>query len=243
MRRLFDLAAASIGLILLSPLLLVIAVSIRVTSPGPAIFRQKRVGIHGREFTIFKFRTMRTDAKGSDRSISSDHRITPMGTFLRRHKLDEMPQLLNIIRGDMCLVGPRPKLRGHHSADIRLRPGLTGAASVAFASEEVLLRHIPEHHLEDCHRLLITPHKVRMDSQYMTTATFWTDLRLLLMTIRRSGRYLSLDELGDWHPDSSVTDSIQPAHVGTAEHYPPVTETTHALQGRNAPQVRREALL
>jgi lipopolysaccharide/colanic/teichoic acid biosynthesis glycosyltransferase len=194
-RRVFDVGVSGIAVALLSPLLALIAAAIRLTSPGPAIFRQKRVGRHGDDFVIFKFRTMRCDLDGCDRSSSGDRRITPLGRILRRHKMDELPQLFNVLRGDMCLVGPRPKLRGHHSEDLQFRPGLTGAASVAFAAEEILLRHVQEHDLEDVHHRLITPRKLQLDLAYMAQATLRSDLRLLVMTLLREGQYSSLEQV------------------------------------------------
>jgi lipopolysaccharide/colanic/teichoic acid biosynthesis glycosyltransferase len=194
-RRIFDIGVAGIAVALLSPLLVLIAAAIRLTSPGPAIFRQKRVGRHGHDFIIFKFRTMRCDLDGCDRSSSGDRRITPLGRILRRHKMDELPQLFNVLRGDMCLVGPRPKLRGHHSEDLQFRPGLTGAASVAFATEEILLRHVQQEDLEDVHQRIITPRKLQLDLAYMAKATLRSDLRLLVMTLLREGQYSSLEQV------------------------------------------------
>jgi lipopolysaccharide/colanic/teichoic acid biosynthesis glycosyltransferase len=170
-RRFFELSLAGTTLIVLSPLLVGIAVAIRLTTRGPALFRQKRVGRTGEDFTILKFRTMLLDNEGEARSIFGDRRITRFGRMLRRHKLDELPQLINVVRGDMGLIGPRPKLREHHAIDLHLRPGITGAASVAFAAEAVLLRHIPPAHLEECHRRLITPRKLELDLHYRPEAS------------------------------------------------------------------------
>ena len=215
-RRMFELMAAGLVFVAVLPLLLLIVVAVRLTSPGPAIFRQRRVGLGGQAFTIFKFRTMVSDTDGSLRSVAHDPRITQVGRFLRRYKLDELPQLVNVIRGDMSLVGPRPKLHGHHSIDVHFRPGITGAATLAFASEENLLRHIPEDHLEDCHRQLITPRKLELDLDYMARATFRSDLRLLWRTLMRSGRYATLDEIGTWQPPYPM------ATYPTASSYAPL---------------------
>jgi lipopolysaccharide/colanic/teichoic acid biosynthesis glycosyltransferase len=194
-KRCFDLVFASIVLAALLPMLILIAALIRVTSRGPAIFRQKRVGQHGVEFTIFKFRTMHHAVEGSLRSSHGDHRITRLGRILRRYKLDELPQLANVCMGDMSLVGPRPKLYGHHSLETRFRPGLTGAATIAFSREERLLHAIPTEELEEYHRRHITPRKLELDLQYMAGATFTSDLELLWRTLRGTGRYLHLSEL------------------------------------------------
>jgi lipopolysaccharide/colanic/teichoic acid biosynthesis glycosyltransferase len=216
-RRFFELSLAGTTLIVLSPLLVGIAVAIRLTTRGPALFRQKRVGRTGEDFTILKFRTMLLDNEGEARSIFGDRRITRFGRMLRRHKLDELPQLINVVRGDMGLIGPRPKLREHHAIDLHLRPGITGAASVAFAAEAVLLRHIPPAHLEECHRRLITPRKLELDLHYMATATFRTDLRLLCMTLLRAGRYTHLSQIGEWsasaylpHKVSAFSQALKP---------------------------------
>ena len=222
-RRLVDAAAASVALAVLSPVLLSISAGVRLTSPGPSIFRQKRVGCGGVEFTILKFRTMLDDPEGCKRSSCDDRRITPLGRLLRKYKLDELPQLINVIRGDMSLVGPRPKLRGHQSLDIYFRPGITGAATVAFAGEERLLRHVPEHLLEDCHRQLITPRKLELDLEYMARASFRSDLRLIWKTVKRANRYTSLDELGAWQPSASYAPQLAalPAVVSSTARFVP----------------------
>jgi lipopolysaccharide/colanic/teichoic acid biosynthesis glycosyltransferase len=197
-KRSFDLACAILALLVLLPCFALIAASIRLTSPGPAIFRQKRVGKQGVEFTIYKFRTMRHAVQGSSRSSHSDHRVTPLGRLLRKYKLDELPQLFNVCRGDMSLVGPRPKLQGHHSIEASFRPGLTGAATIAFSCEERLLRSVSAEQLEEYHRTHITPRKLVLDLNYMARATFASDLVLLCKTLLCTGRYKHLSELDSW---------------------------------------------
>lgn len=226
-RRIMELSLAGTTLVVLSPLLAGIAIAIRLTSPGPALFRQKRVGRTGEDFTILKFRTMVLDTEGAARSISGDRRITRFGRMLRRHKLDELPQLINVVRGDMGLVGPRPKLREHHAIDLHLRPGITGPASVAFAAEEVLVRHIPPAHLEECHRRLITPRKLELDLHYMATATCLTDLRLLFMTLLRAGRYEHLSQIGEWSASAYIS------HTVSAFTRPPKphSASSHTVEG------------
>lgn len=209
-KRLFDACAASAVLLLASPVLLLIALAVRLTSPGPAVFRQTRVGRYGHEFTIFKFRTMhcaaaREEKPGSARlrSAHKDHRLTPPGRWLRKYKLDELPQLINVVRGDMSLVGPRPKLHAHHTVDTPFRPGITGAATLAFAAEELLLRNVHHDDLEGTHARLISPRKIQLDRAYMARATFRSDLLLITRTLLRAGRYTDLAELtGEPHRNS-----------------------------------------
>jgi lipopolysaccharide/colanic/teichoic acid biosynthesis glycosyltransferase len=211
-KRLFDVLASGIALIPLLPVFFCIGALVRYTSEGPAIFKQQRVGQHGLPFTIFKFRTMRQGIPGSSRSSHRDSRLTKVGRFLRRYKLDELPQLVNVLRGDMSLVGPRPKLDDHHLVDFCYRPGITGAATLAFAGEERLLLAIPEDQLERCHQKLICPKKLQLDSDYMAKATFSSDLLMIMNTLLRRGRYTSLSQLGTW----SVAQKAQPEVVSTA---------------------------
>jgi lipopolysaccharide/colanic/teichoic acid biosynthesis glycosyltransferase len=198
LKRIFDVVTSGLALIPLAPVFLCIGVLIRCTSRGPAIFRQQRVGQHGLPFTILKFRTMRQGTGGSSRSSHRDSRITRVGSFLRRYKLDELPQLLNVMRGDMSLVGPRPKLDDHHLMDFSYRPGITGAATLAFAGEEQLLLAIPEDQLERCHQKLICPKKLQLDSDYMSKASFTSDCSIIIQTLLRRGRYTELAQLGSW---------------------------------------------
>jgi len=228
-KRLFDALLAFLILVVFSPLLILIGIVVRCTSPGPAIFRQKRVGRHGEEFTILKFRTMQHAVEGSARSSHTDHRLTRPGRLLRKYKLDELPQLLNVVQGDMSLVGPRPRLNGHHtghhnglhSPDTCFRPGLTGAATLAFASEEHLLREIPPEFLEECHARLISPRKLELDLEYMAHATLRSDIHLMWKTLLRRDRYTDLDQLGEWQP---------PHHLQPAYHAHPL-HTADSLKG------------
>jgi len=210
-KRVFDVTASALILLPLVPVLLLIALIVRWDSPGPAIFRQQRVGRHGLPFTIFKFRTMYSAIGGSTRSSHGDKRLTTPGRLLRQYKLDELPQLFNVCRGDMSLVGPRPKLHDHHVLDVCFRPGITGAATLAFASEEHLLRDIPYEYLEACHKELICPRKVELDLEYMARATLRSDLRLLCRTLMRKDRYTSLDQLGVWQPPVPLAPASQTA--------------------------------
>jgi lipopolysaccharide/colanic/teichoic acid biosynthesis glycosyltransferase len=169
------------------PIFLVVAVAVRLTSPGPVFFLQRRMGRQGRVFTILKFRTM-THNNGKAHppvTTSSSQRFTPVGLFLRRWKLDELPQLLNVLVGHMSLVGPRPKLPEHVKFKLRSRPGVTGAATIAFAREEMVLARVPKHHLENCYHMVVLPAKRKLDREYMARATFLSDLKLLVDTVLR----------------------------------------------------------
>ena len=150
-KRLFDIACSATALLLLCPVLLAVALWVRMDSPGPVIFRQQRVGRGGRLFSIFKFRTMRVgaEAAGLPLTVGDDTRITQAGAWLRRSKVDELPQLVNVLWGDMSLVGPRPEVPRYvalYPADLRetvlsVRPGITDLASLAYRNESALLAH------------------------------------------------------------------------------------------------------
>lgn len=186
-KRALDCVLASLLLAgLLAPMLLM-ALLVKLTSPGPAIYRQLRVGRMGQTFTIYKFRTMR------QRSLECAHepvfmegadRITGIGYWLRRWKLDELPQLWNILKGEMSFVGPRPKL-AHLEAMVQMpyRPGITGAATLVFRNEAAMLRPVPLAHLEHFYDRRVKPLKARIDMRYMRQATLRTDLEMLLLTV------------------------------------------------------------
>lgn len=182
-RRALDVTVAVLALITFSPLMLFAAILVRWGSPGPVFFRQRRMGRSGREFTLYKFRSM-CPKKGSNSSItvSGDVRITPVGALLRRYKLDELPQFWNVLRGDMSLVGPRPKLPHHEALRLACRPGITGAATLAFRNEEEFLSEIPEEQLETFYETFVKPAKAHLDLEYMRTATFGTDVKILWRT-------------------------------------------------------------
>lgn len=168
------------------PLMAFAALLVRLGSSGPVFFRQKRMGRNGREFTLYKFRSMSTDggnANGSCITVTGDARITTVGALLRRYKLDELPQFWNVLRGDMCLVGPRPKLPHHEALHMASRPGITGAATLAFRNEEDFLSEIPEDQLETFYEKFVKPTKARLDLEYMRSATLATDLNILWRTL------------------------------------------------------------
>jgi lipopolysaccharide/colanic/teichoic acid biosynthesis glycosyltransferase len=182
-RRAFDIFVAIAALLALAPLLLVAALLVRLSSPGPIFFRQRRMGRHGREFTLYKFRSMRVCAvSGSAITVVGDARITRIGAFLRRYKLDELPQFWNVLKGDMSLVGPRPKLPQHEALYLRVRPGITGPATLAFRQEEEVLAGIPPEELDSFYQEVVKPSKAWIDMEYIAHATFRSDLRLLTDT-------------------------------------------------------------
>lgn len=189
-KRLFDIACAATALLLLCPVLLAVALWVRLDSPGPVIFRQQRVGRGGRLFSIFKFRTMRVgaEAAGLPLTVGADARITRAGAWLRRSKVDELPQLVNVLWGDMSLVGPRPEVPRYvalYPADLRetvlsVRPGITDLASLAYRNESTLLAHSADP--ERTYAEEILPAKLRCACQYVHTRTLWLDLKILVQT-------------------------------------------------------------
>ncbi|MBT9332270.1 sugar transferase [Paracidobacterium acidisoli] len=183
-RRFLDCAVALFALALLAPALLLVALAVYLSSAEPVLFRQRRMGRNGQEFTLYKFRSMRTgEAPGSNITVSGDARITPVGAFLRRFKLDELPQFWNVLKGDMSLVGPRPKLPQHEALCIPSRPGITGPATLAFRHEEEILRGVPEYELESFYENFIKPSKARIDLEYMQNASLRSDLKLMWQTV------------------------------------------------------------
>ena len=187
-RRIFECVVAVSALILLLPLFAVCWMLVRFTSRGPVLFRQRRVGRDGREFELFKFRSMRVGcgASGPLHTVHADARLTAAGILLRRFKLDELPQFWNVLKGDMSLVGPRPKLSGHEALHMPYRPGLTGEATLAFRHEERMLREVPPHDLESFYQAVLKPIKAHIDIDYMQRATLASDLKILARTFFRS---------------------------------------------------------
>lgn len=196
-KRIFDCLSALLALPLLAPVFLAIALVVRLTSPGPILFLQRRMGRHGRAFTILKFRTMIHSTEKAHHPVTTayNQRFTPAGSFLRRWKLDELPQLLNVLSGDMSLVGPRPKMPAHVTTDLMCRPGITGAATIAFAREEEVLDRVPLHELESCYHTVVLPAKCRLDEDYMARATFLSDLKLLADSVLRRWDSSLMEEL------------------------------------------------
>jgi lipopolysaccharide/colanic/teichoic acid biosynthesis glycosyltransferase len=186
-RRCIDCSLALCVLLVFAVPMLILALCIRFTSPGRVFFTQERVGKNGRLFKIFKFRSM-TEADGKNRgpglTRAGDHRVTAIGRFLRKSKFDELPQFYNVLRGDMSLIGPRPKLPQYASlVNMNYRPGITGAATIVFRCEEELMRGVDQAHLDDFYARHIKPVKVRLDVCYMCRATPETDLQIFVNTI------------------------------------------------------------
>ena len=185
----FDKTASFIGLLLLWPVLLVVAILIRVKMPGGSVlFTQQRVGRHARVFRIYKFRTMTVDHGGSSVSVRGESRITPLGAHLRRWKLDELPELWNVLRGDMSFVGPRPdvpgyadQLQGDDRRMLELRPGITGPATLKYRNEEELLASVkdPIRYNDE----VIFPDKVRLNLYYLDHYSFVKDLQMIVCTV------------------------------------------------------------
>lgn len=190
-KRCFDFVVSIAALTLFSPAMLLIGGIIRFTSKGPALFRQERVGLHQRPFIILKFRTMKHCPPEEDRGPTvtkhGDPRMTKIGSILRRLKLDELPQLINVARGEMSLVGPRPKIAQHENLCMLCRPGITGAATIKFSHEEKLLTEIPTEYIEHYVTSVLNPEKCRLDSRYIETAHFAEDLRILARTVFKVG--------------------------------------------------------
>jgi lipopolysaccharide/colanic/teichoic acid biosynthesis glycosyltransferase len=189
MKRLFDLVCAAVGLTLLLPLFVLIGVAIRLDSPGPTFFLQRRIGHQGRAFKIIKFRTM-VHQNGQEASLSTagDPRVTRVGRWLRASKLDELPQLINVLNGSMSLVGPRPELPRfvtQYDPDVKtlvlsVRPGITDRASIAFRDEGQLLAQVADP--EDYYRTRILPAKLAFHMRYAREHNFYDDLRILAAT-------------------------------------------------------------
>jgi len=190
-RRAIDAAAASLGLVALSPVLLGIALAIATDSRGPILFRQERVGKRGKAFKILKFRSMRPDAErvGGQLTVGTDPRVTRVGHFLRAWKLDELPQLWNVLVGDMSLVGPRPEVPRYvalysqqQRRVLEVRPGITDPASIAFRDESETMAGHPDP--ERLYVETILPEKLRLNLAYLERRTVLTDLALILTTLR-----------------------------------------------------------
>lgn len=189
LKSLFDRCVSFIGLFFLWPLLIVIAILIKIKMhDGPVLFMQKRVGQYGRIFTMYKFRTMIVEHGGSSISVAGEKRITPFGAKLRKYKIDELPELWNVLIGDMSFVGPRPdvpgyvdKLQGGDREILKLKPGITGPASLKYRNEEEILslQVEPQRYNDE----VIFPDKVRINIEYMKTWFFWRDIKIIIYTI------------------------------------------------------------
>lgn len=192
MKRAFDITASFLGLLIIWPVLLVIAALIAVKMGRPVIFRQQRVGRGGRTFTMYKFRTMSIGHNGSSVTVGGEARITPLGAKLRRLKLDELPELWNILLGDMSFVGPRPdvpgyadRLTGDDRVILTLRPGLTGPATLKYRNEEELLaaQDDPIGYNDN----VVWPDKVHINREYALRHTLWGDIKIIFETFFGKG--------------------------------------------------------
>lgn len=190
-KRLFDLFFSSLGLVVLSPLFLIVALWVKLDSPGPVFFRQIRVGRYEKPFRIYKFRTMVDDAekRGSQITVGSDRRVTKAGAFLRKTKIDELPQLINVVKGEMSLVGPRPevpKYVAHYPEEAKriifaLRPGITDYAAIEYREESSLLQETENPEKKYVEEIL--PRKIELYERYARQRTLFIDFMLILKTI------------------------------------------------------------
>lgn len=189
LKSIFDRAASFFGLIFLFPILIIVGILIRIKMPGgPVIFKQRRVGRHGKLFTMYKFRSMTVSHSGSSVSVRGENRITPLGAKLRKYKLDELLELWNVLIGDMSFVGPRPdvpgyadKLEGDDRRMLLLKPGITGPASLKYRDEEELLaeQENPQKYNDE----VLFPDKVRINIEYLDNWSFWNDIKIIIYTI------------------------------------------------------------
>lgn len=203
MPRLFDASCALWGLLILFPVLAGLAMAILLDDGPPILFRQTRVGKKGMLFDIWKFRTMRKDSTGRAVTAAGDPRITRVGAWLRRVKLDELPQLFNVLKGDMSLIGPRPEVPAYVEPEnplwrtvLQSKPGITDLSTLFYRNEEEILGVAPDP--DAYYRQIVLPAKLRLNAQYMRSRSFGSDLRLILLTIRYS---LSPDSFNRSHAE------------------------------------------
>lgn len=191
-KRIFDVFFAGLGLLLLSPFFLLIALAVKVDSKGPVFFKQARVGKNDRDFLLWKFRTMVSDAhkKGLITVGGRDSRVTAVGYFLRQFKLDELPQLINVVKGDMSIVGPRPEVRHYvemytreQKEVLNVKPGLTDFASIEFANENELLGNAENP--EQRYIQEIMPQKIELGKLYISKISVKTDLKIIFLTLKK----------------------------------------------------------
>ena len=188
LKYIFDRVTAFVGLLFLWPVLLIVAVLIKIQMPGPVLFVQERVGKDGKLFRCHKFRSMIVEHTGSSVSVAGESRITPLGAKLRKYKLDELPELWDVLIGNMSFVGPRPdvpgyadKLQGDDRIILSLRPGITGPATLKYRNEEELLATVdnPQHYNDT----VIYPDKVRINRYYAEHYSFAKDLQIIVCTV------------------------------------------------------------
>lgn len=194
-KRGFDILISTLGIVLLAPVFVTIALLVRIDSPGPAFFRQERIGRHFRPFKILKFRTMMR-AKSDDLrlTVGEDSRITAVGRWLRRSKLDELPQLFNVVAGDMSLVGPRPEIpryvemfRKDYEELLTVRPGITDTASIVYRDEAAILGR--NHDAEQVYVTMILPEKIRLAKNDLRRSSVLADIFIIVKTLMGAGRH------------------------------------------------------
>ena len=190
MKRLFDIVFSLSGLTVLSPFILFLAILIKEEDGGSVFYRGVRVGRHGKPFRIFKFRTMVVNAEniGGPSTADDDPRITKIGKFIRKYKLDELPQLINVLKGEMSFVGPRPQVEWavdlysqEEQEILKVRPGITDYASLRFSNEGEILRGSTDPDKDYMQK--IHPEKMRLGLEYVRTRSFWGDIKIILQTI------------------------------------------------------------
>lgn len=218
-KGLFDRIFALAAIVLTLPLTLLVGLSVAVCMPGgPVLFRQKRVGRYGRLFTIVKFRTMHLSGSGSTVSVAGESRITPLGALLRRFKIDELPELFNVLAGSMSLVGPRPdvpgyadRLGGESRRILGMKPGITGAATIRYRREEELLALQADP--QTFNDLVIYPDKVRINLDYMARRSFALDLKIIIATAVPPLEILLPEEWRAIKPEKFSSDNVAQAYV------------------------------
>ena len=190
MKRIFDLIFSLLGLIVCSPIFIIVAVLIKLDSKGPVFFRQERIGKNFKSFKVYKFRTMehKANENGPRITVANDSRITRMGRFLRKYKIDELPQLFNVIKGDMSFVGPRPEVKEYvklYESDykklLRIRPGITDPASIKYSDEEGVLSL--SENWEEEYKKKVLPEKIALSLSYVENQNIITDLKLIFKTL------------------------------------------------------------
>lgn len=205
MKRLIDIILSLLGLVILSPFFLILAIAIKIESPGPVFYRGVRVGRNGKPFKIYKFRSMleNADKIGADSTSANDMRVTQVGRFIRKFKLDEFSQLINVLIGDMSLVGPRPEVQKfvnmyteEEKKILTVRPGITDWASIKFHNEGEIIEASGIKDADEAYALLIRPEKLRLQLQYVEEQSLWTDFKIIFTTLIRlfstriSGQYM-----------------------------------------------------
>ena len=189
-KRVFEIAASLVAILLLSPILLLVGAAVKLTSRGPVFFYQERIGRRFRPFRIYKFRTMVQDApmRGGAITVGDDPRITRIGRLLRKTKIDELPQLVNVLKGDMSLVGPRPEARKYverfrkdYEEILQVRPGITDLASIEYRDEAAVLGQARDG--ERAYIESVLPEKIRLAKEYLRRASFWFDVKLICRTV------------------------------------------------------------